>query len=94
MKQNIYTSINESECCRPNLPTPLQKDNYLNEFWSDIDILKVKENLHIIDPVWGNITGNLKDQVDLMDIIKDLQKSINKLTERIQALENEMVYKD
>lgn len=94
MKQNIYTSINESECCRPNLSTPLQKDNYLNEFWSDIDILKVKENLHITDPVWGNITGNLKDQVDLINIIEDLQKSINKLTERIQTLENEVASKN
>lgn len=61
----------------------LLKDNFLSEFKTNTDKNKVLKNLgisggSISNPVWGNITGNIEDQKDLMNKLK--QSTIEDLT--------------
>ena len=82
MIQSIYTSVsngNRVECGKrlpkyKSTPIPLMKSNYLGEFRTALEKAKARKNLGIGDEynlAWGNITGHIEDNADLVRFIED-----------------------
>ena len=62
----------------------LQRKNYLSEFKTEMDKIRARRNLGIPDDYslsWGNISGAIESQTDLMRLIQSLER-------RIEALEH------
>jgi len=83
MIQNFYSSINngtavqgDDKVCYKSPPLPLLRDNFLSEYRTELDKAKVRKNLGIADEatlVWGNISGSVENQTDLVAYLNELQ---------------------
>lgn len=70
MAQTIYTSARNVDV-RNCEPQPLIKSNYLAEFRTKLEQAKARQNLGVKDDIiWGNITGDLTLQEDLIECIR------------------------
>ena len=85
MIQSIYAAVsngNNVHCGKriPKYqaqPIPLMKSNYLGEFRTQLEKAKVRKNLGIGDEfslTWGNITGHIEDNKDLITFIENQWK--------------------
>lgn len=85
MIQSIYATVsngNNVHCGKriPKYqaqPIPLMKSNYLGEFRTQLEKAKARRNLGIGDEYtlsWGNITGHIEDNVDLIKFIENQWK--------------------
>lgn len=85
MIQSIYAAVsngNNVHCGKriPKYqaqPIPLMKSNYLGEFRTQLEKAKARRNLGIGDEYtlsWGNITGHIEDNTDLIEFIENQWK--------------------
>ena len=85
MIQSIYAAVNNGNQvhCGKRIPKyqaqpiPLMKNNYLSEFRTQLEKAKARKNLGIGDEyslTWGNITGHIEDNNDLIKFIEDQWK--------------------
>lgn len=85
MIQSIYAAVsngNNVHCGKriPKYqaqPIPLMKSNYLGEFRTQLEKAKARKNLGIGDEfllTWGNITGHIEDNKDLITFIENQWK--------------------
>lgn len=85
MIQSIYAAVsngNNVHCGKriPKYqaqPIPLMKSNYLGEFRTQLEKAKARKNLGIGDEfllTWGNITGRIEDNKDLITFIENQWK--------------------
>lgn len=85
MIQSIYAAVsngNNVHCGKriPKYqaqPIPLMKSNYLGEFRTQLEKAKARKNLGIGDEfllTWGNITGHVEDNKDLITFIENQWK--------------------
>ena len=85
MIQSIYAAVsngNNVHCGKriPKYqaqPIPLMKSNYLGEFRTQLEKAKARKNLGIGDEfllTWGNITGRIEDNKDLITFIEEQWK--------------------
>ena len=85
MIQSIYAAVsngNQVHCGKriPKYqaqPIPLMKSNYLGEFRTQLEKAKARRNLGIGDEYtlsWGNITGHIEDNADLVKFIENQWK--------------------
>ena len=85
MIQSIYAAVsngNNVHCGKriPKYqaqPIPLMKSNYLGEFRTQLEKAKARKNLGIGDEfllTWGNITGHVEDNKDLIAFIENQWK--------------------
>lgn len=85
MIQSIYAAVsngNNVHCGKriPKYqaqPIPLMKSNYLGEFRTQLEKAKARRNLGIGDEYtlsWGNITGHIEDNTDLIGFIENQWK--------------------
>lgn len=81
MIQSIYAEVsngNRVYCGKrvpkyESQPIPLMKSNYLGEFRTQLEKAKARKNLGIGDEytlTWGNITGHIEDNADLIRFIE------------------------
>lgn len=66
------TFVRQTAFPRPNY---LLRENFLNEFRSEVDKAKVRSHLGIPDEFdlsWGNIRGTIENQKDLINLINTL----------------------
>ena len=81
MIQSIYTAVSNGQTvhCGKRVPKyqekpiPLMKSNYLGEFRTALEKAKARRNLGIGDEyslTWGNITGHIEDNQDLIKFIE------------------------
>lgn len=85
MIQSIYAEVsngNRVSCGKripkyQAMPIPLMKSNYLGEFRTQLEKAKARRNLGIGDEytlTWGNITGHIEDNTDLVKFIENQWK--------------------
>ncbi len=85
MIQSIYTAVSNGQTvnCGKRVPKyqerpiPLMKSNYLGEFRTALEKAKARKNLGIGDEyslTWGNITGHIEDNQDLIKFIESQWK--------------------
>ncbi len=85
MIQSIYADVsngNRVQCGKripkyQATPIPLMKSNYLGEFRTQLEKAKARRNLGIGDEytlTWGNITGHIEDNRDLVQFIENQWK--------------------
>lgn len=85
MIQSIYAAVNTGNQvhCGKRIPKyqaqpiPLMKNNYLSEFRTQLEKAKARKNLGIGDEyslTWGNITGHIEDNNDLVKFIENQWK--------------------
>ena len=85
MIQSIYAAVsngNQVHCGKripkyQAMPIPLMKSNYLGEFRTALEKAKARRNLGIGDEytlTWGNITGHIEDNTDLVQFIENQWK--------------------
>lgn len=85
MIQSIYAAVsngNQVHCGKripkyQAMPIPLMKSNYLGEFRTQLEKAKARRNLGIGDEytlTWGNITGHIEDNRDLVQFIENQWK--------------------
>ena len=85
MIQSIYAAVSNgtSVNCGKKIskyqaqPIPLMKSNYLGEFWTQLEKAKARRNLGLGDEYtlsWGNITGHIEDNTDLVEFIENRWK--------------------
>lgn len=85
MIQSIYAEVsngNKVSCGKripkyQAIPIPLMKSNYLGEFRTQLEKAKARRNLGIGDEytlTWGNITGHIEDNTDLVQFIENQWK--------------------
>lgn len=85
MIQSIYAAVSNgtSVNCGKKIskyqaqPIPLIKSNYLGEFRTQLEKAKARRNLGIGDEYtlsWGNITGHIEDNADLIKFIENQWK--------------------
>lgn len=83
--KSVYSSpinLHQSQC--------LTKDNYLSEFFTEVEKSRVRQNLGITDEFslnWGNITGLIENQTDLIALIKQMILNAEIGTDQIDASE-------
>lgn len=83
--KTILTNNGCSDSCNNE---PLLKRNYLSEFRTSSQKEKARRNLGITDTVeWGNIIGNIKDQKDLIALIKCLiNNEVDGITDDVKEM--------
>ena len=85
MIQSIYAEVSNGNrvSCGKRIPKyqatpiPLMKSNYLGEFRTQLEKAKARRNLGIGDEytlTWGNITGHIEDNTDLVKFIENQWK--------------------
>lgn len=85
MIQSIYAAVSNGNqvYCGKRIPKyqaqpiPLMKSNYLGEFRTQLEKAKARKNLGIGDEYtlsWGNITGHIEDNTDLIKFIENQWK--------------------
>ena len=85
MIQSIYAAVSNGNqvYCGKRIPKyqaqpiPLMKSNYLGEFRTQLEKAKARRNLGIGDEYtlsWGNITGHIEDNTDLVRFIENQWK--------------------
>lgn len=103
MIQSIYTQVSNADivsCGKKGEtiksdPIPLLKNKYLGEYRTALEKAKVRKNLGIADSVvqkWGNITGFIEEQTDLIDYIKFQQEYKTELSEEVTNVKQALDY--
>lgn len=103
MIQSIYTQVSNADivsCGKKGEtiksdPIPLLKDKYLGEYRTALEKAKVRKNLGIADSVvqkWGNITGFIEEQTDLIDYINFQQEYKTELSEEVTNVKQALDY--
>lgn len=103
MIHSIYTQIHNADlvsCDKKGTviksePIPLLKTNYLDEFRTELEKAKVRKNLGIADEhslQWGNISGILEDQKDLINYIESKWIYSNDISEDIIDVKTALDY--
>lgn len=80
--RTVYTSPSD----RPKFDF-LQTHNFLGEFKSEVDKARVRFNLGIPDAqsfVWGNIRGNIENQIDLYRLLSQIKLNNSQKIEEIE----------
>lgn len=100
MAQTIYTSARNVDV-RNCEPQPLIKSNYLAEFRTKLEQAKARQNLGIKDDIiWGNITGDLESNIDIINYIAkslkydeelSVQQKIAKLQEDLNSIDTQSI---
>lgn len=103
MIQPIYTSVSNADikpCGKKghlikSEPIPLLRDNYLGEYRTELERAKVRKNLGIADEqslLWGNISGTIEAQKDLVDYVERKYTYTNKISEDITNVKEALDY--
>lgn len=106
MIQSTYVSVSNGQITpcgkRPkpikSEPIPLLKENYLHEFRTEVEKAKARANLGIGDAYslqWGNITGHIEDNQDLVKFIEQQWKysySSEYIKEEIKTVKEALDY--
>ena len=103
MIQPIYTSVNNADivpCGKKGFivksePIPLLRDNYLGEYRTQLEKAKVRKNLGIADEqslLWGNISGTIEAQKDLVQYIEQKWKYSSDLVQNINTVKEAIDY--
>lgn len=102
MQQAFYTSVNNAKihegkkgCHLKSDPVPLIKENFLGEFRSNIEKAKVRKNLGIADELnlqWGNISGTIENQSDLIKYIEDTKKYYSESHPQLETISKALDY--
>lgn len=103
MIQSIYTSVSDADivpCGKrgQNIksdPIPLLRNNYLGEYRTELEKAKVRKNLGIADEQslqWGNISGFIENQEDLVNYIEGKWVYENEISEDIKTVEQALDY--
>lgn len=102
MAQTIYTSARNVDV-RNCEPQPLIKSNYLAEFRTKLEQAKARQNLGVKDDIiWGNITGDVESNIDIINYIAkalqydeklSVQQKIAKLQEDLNSIDRQSIQK-
>lgn len=103
MIQSTYTQVSNADivsCGKKGEtiksdPIPLLRNNYLGEYRTALEKAKVRQNLDIPDLVvqkWGNLTGFIEEQTDLMNYINRLIEYKHELSEDITTVKQALDY--
>lgn len=103
MIQPIYTSVNNADivpCGKKGFtvksePIPLLRDNYLGEYRTQLEKAKARKNLGIADEqslLWGNISGHIVEQKDLVEYIEQKWKYSSDLVQNINTVKDAIDY--
>lgn len=100
MAQTIYTSARNVDV-RNCEPQPLIKSNYLAEFRTKLEQAKARQNLGVKDDIiWGNITGDVESNIDIINYIAkalqydeklSVQQKIAKLQEDLNSIDTQSI---
>ena len=103
MIQPIYTSVSNADikpCGKKghlikSEPIPLLRDNYLGEYRTELERAKVRKNLGIADEqslLWGNISGTIEAQKDLVQYIEQKWTYTSDVAENINTIKDALDY--
>lgn len=103
MIQPIYTSVSNADikpCGKKghlikSEPIPLLRDNYLGEYRTELERAKVRKNLGIADEqslLWGNISGTIEAQKDLVQYIEQKWTYTSDVAENINTVKDALDY--
>lgn len=102
MIQPIYSSVSngnitpcDKRCPIKSDPIPLLKENFLNEFRTSVEKAKVRKNLGIADSEtlqWGNISGFIEKQDDLIDFVQNQFNYTHSVSESISDVKSALDY--
>lgn len=103
MIQSIYTSVSNADiksCGKKGQaissePIPLLRNNYLGEYRTELEKSKVRKNLGIADDQslqWGNLSGFVEDQKDLINYVENKWKYSSELSEDIINVKTALDY--
>lgn len=102
MIQSIYTQVSNANlvpCNRKNVvksdPIPLLRNNYLGEYRTALEKAKVRKNLGIADEVvmeWGNLSGFIENQKDLVAYVENKWQYHNAISEDINTVSEALDY--
>lgn len=103
MIQPIYTSVSNADtvsCGRKGSiiksdPIPLLRDNYLGEYRTELEKAKVRKNLGILDSQtlkWGDISGYIEKQEDLVNYVESKWNYNTELNQDIKNIQQAMDY--
>lgn len=103
MIQPIYTSVSNADIVscgkRGSIiksdPIPLLRDNYLGEYRTELEKAKVRKNLGILDSQvlkWGNISGYIEKQEDLVQYVESKWNYKTELNSDIKNIQQAMDY--
>ena len=102
MIHSIYTSVSNADVvpCKKGQsiksdPIPLLRDKYLGEYRTELEKAKVRKNLGIADDVnlqWGNISGFVEDQKDLIQYVESKWLYTNQISEDITNVKEALDY--
>lgn len=103
MIQSTYTSVSNADivpCGKKGQiiksdPIPLLRNNYLGEYRTELEKAKVRKNLGIADEYslqWGNISGFVESQEDLINYIESKWEYTNDISEDINTVSEALDY--
>ena len=103
MIQPIYTSVSNADIVscgkRGSIiksdPIPLLRDNYLGEYRTELEKAKVRKSLGILDSQvlkWGNISGYIEKQEDLVQYVESKWNYKTELNSDIKNIQDAMDY--
>lgn len=103
MIQSIYTQVSNADivsCGKKGQviksdPIPLLRNNYLGEYRTELEKAKVRQNLNIPDTVvqkWGNLTGFIEEQTDLIDYVNSLIEYKHSVSQDITTVKQALDY--
>lgn len=103
MIQSIYTSVSNADivpCGKKGKPIkcepiPLLRNNYLGEYRTELEKAKVRKNLGIADEqslLWGNISGTIELQKDLVQYIEQKWTYTSDVAEGINTVKDALDY--
>lgn len=103
MIKSIYTAVTNAEnvpCGKKGQlvksePIPLLRDKYLGEYRTELEKAKVRKNLGIADDSnlqWGNLTGQLEKQQDLIKYVDTIKSYSTPLYENISTVKEALDY--
>lgn len=102
MIQSIYSSVSNADtvsCKKGSIiksdPIPLLKDKYLSEYRTELEKAKVRKNLGIPDEnnlEWGNISGFVEKQTDLVEYVESKWYYTTSLNEDVKNIKDAMDY--
>lgn len=103
MIQSIYTSVSNADivpCGKKGKPIkcepiPLLRNNYLGEYRTELERAKVRKNLGIADEqslLWGNISGTIELQKDLVQYIEQKWTYTSDVAEGINTVKDALDY--
>ena len=102
MIQSIYTSVSNADTVSVKRgtvvksdPIPLLRDKFLGEYRTELEKAKVRKNLGIPDEnslEWGNISGFVESQTDLVDYVESKWNYTTELNGNVTNIKEAMDY--